>query len=90
MIACFRAYAAACTSQRRDKPANEGGTPGAVQAGTADNRETGRLFRDLGIVEPDDDPLSCLADEVDDAGGGRPNMRFLVAPVDPELAVSHF
>lgn len=58
------------------------------QAGTADNQRIGGVFRDLGIVEPDDDPLSCLADEEEIAGGGRPEMRFLVAPVDPELAVS--
>lgn len=46
---------------------------------------------DLGLVEPDDDPLSCLADEeggTGGGGGGRPPMRLLVAPVDSKLAVS--
>ena len=53
-------------------------------------KTVGALGGDLGVVEPDDDPLSCLADEEGDAGGGnggRPPMRLLVAPVDPKLAV---
>lgn len=45
------------------------------------------MFHDLGIVEPDDDPLSCLADEENGVGDG-PRMRFLVEEVDPKLAVS--
>eukprot|EP00904_Undaria_pinnatifida_P005226 jgi/Undpi1/1833/HiC_scaffold_12.g05220.m1 len=52
-------------------------------------KTVGALGGDLGVVEPDDDPLSCLADEEGDAGGGnggRPPMRLLVAPVDPKLA----
>lgn len=50
----------------------------------------GTLIYDLGIVEPDDDPLSCLADEEDEAGRGgrrRPTGRALVEPVDPSLPV---
>lgn len=80
-----------CKTQRKDKDkgGDEDETPEPVQPGTAGNRVIGGLFRDLGIVEPDDNPLSCLADEEDVAGGRRPKMRFLVAPVDPELAVSY-
>ena len=51
----------------------------------------GGLVQDLGVVDPDDDPLSCLKDEEGEAGSGRgrrPPMRRLVAPVDPKLAVS--
>lgn len=46
------------------------------------------LFFDLGIVEPDDNPLSYLEEEEGRGGRGRPPRRPLVAPVDPKLAVS--
>lgn len=48
------------------------------------------LIRDLGVVEPDDDPLSCLADEQPTGDTGkerRPPRRPLVADVDPRLEV---
>ena len=51
----------------------------------------GGLIGDFDVVEPDEDPLSCLKEEEGEAGGGRggrPSMRRLVAPVDPNLAVS--
>ena len=78
------------SKQRQDKGGDEEGKTSAAvaQAGAADNQRVGGVFRDLCIVEPDDDPLSCLADEEGSTGGGRPKMRFLVAPVNPELAVS--
>jgi len=60
----------------------------SAHEGTGGLRAREGLFRDLGIVEPDDNPLSCLADEENSDGRGRPQMRFLVAPVDPKLAVS--
>lgn len=52
------------------------------------------LYQKLCIVEPDDDPLSCLLDEEhhtdrsNDRSKGRYPRRLLVAAVDPALAVS--
>eukprot|EP00903_Cladosiphon_okamuranus_P005962 g5886.t1 len=78
---------AAANTKRKEKVGDEGEAPGELgQAGAAHTQRVGGMFRDLGIIEPDDDPLSCLADEEDGAGRGSPKMKFLVAPVDPELA----
>lgn len=73
--------------QRKEKSSDGGEQPENTheEASGIPGREG--LFHDLGIVEPDDDPLSCLADEENDVGG-RPKMRFLVEQVDPKLAVS--
>lgn len=56
----------------------------------AKNYILGGLFHDLGVVEPDDDPLAYVVDEEKSefGGKGRPAWRPLVAPVDPKLAVS--
>lgn len=51
----------------------------------------GGLIGGVDVVEPDEDPLSCLKEEEGEAGGGPgggPSMRRLVTPVDPKLAVS--
>lgn len=68
-----------------------------VQPQTGEEREgtkpTGGLYYNLGVIEPNDDPLSCLVDEEGEGaergmGWCRPPMRLLVAPVDPRVAVS--
>lgn len=48
------------------------------------------LFDDIGVVEPDDNPLSCLVEEEEAglSGKERPPRRPLVTPVEPELLVS--
>lgn len=89
LIACFRARSAQ-NPQRKDKGGDGSKTSEAAHAGISNNGALlGGVYRDLDIIEPDDDPLSCLADEEDSAGGNKSKMRFLVAPVDPELAVSY-
>lgn len=72
--------------QRKEKGSDESERPETNQEETSGIPGREGLFHDLGIVEPDDDPLSCLADEENSVGAG-PRMRFLVEQVDPKLAV---
>eukprot|EP00752_Nemacystus_decipiens_P018735 g16797.t1 len=60
--------AAVAKPQRRNEGDDEVEPSEVGQAGAAaDKRAIGGVYRDLGIIEPDDDPLSCLAEEVDSA-----------------------
>lgn len=79
-----------CFKQRKQNAGGGGDAPDTANSSDRipDNHAMEGWYEDLGIIEPDDNPLSCLVDEEDEAGNGRPKMCFFVAPVDPRLAVS--